>query len=114
MHDPCWLELVDTVRVAVPAVAPAMFTGVVDPKLSVGRFAAPVGLALIMAVNATGPVKPFKGVTVMVEAFPAFAPEFIVSDVPVIAKFPIGAVTTVTLFDPVAELYIPELDESGV
>ena len=44
--------VVETVRVAVPAVAPVMLTGVVEPKLNVGRYSAPVGLDVIAAVSA--------------------------------------------------------------
>jgi hypothetical protein len=54
------------VSVAVPAEAPVMLTGVVEPKLKVGASAAPVGLEVIAAVSATLPVKPPAGVTVMV------------------------------------------------
>jgi hypothetical protein len=57
------------VRVAVPAVALVISTGLVVPKLSVGGSCEPVGLDVTEAVIATLPVKPPLGVTVA--AFPA-------------------------------------------
>ncbi len=66
--------VVEMVRVAVPAAAPVMLTGVVEPKLSVGRCTAPAGLVAITALSATLPVKPLAGVIVTVEVFPVVAP----------------------------------------
>jgi len=66
--------VVEMVNVAVPAAVPVMETGVVAPKLSVGRFTAPVGLEVTAAVNATLPVNPKLGVTVTVEALPVVVP----------------------------------------
>jgi hypothetical protein len=86
--------VVETVRVAVPAVVPVMLTGVVDPKLKVGGYWAPVGLEVRLAVNVTLPVKPPAGVTVMVEVFPVVAPWVTVTDVPPSVKEG-GAVVTV-------------------
>jgi hypothetical protein len=86
--------VVETVRVAVPAVVPVMPTGVVDPKLKVGGYWAPAGLDVRAAVNATLPVKPPLGVTVIVEMFPVVAPGVTVTDVPPSAKEG-GAVVTV-------------------
>jgi len=51
-----------------------MFTGLVEPKLRVGRYCAPVGLDVIVGDSATAPVKPPAGVTVIVEVFPVVAP----------------------------------------
>jgi hypothetical protein len=62
------------VRVAMPAVDPVILTGLVEPKLNVGRFAAPVGLDLRVATSATLPVNPLVGMTVMVVEFPLVAP----------------------------------------
>ena len=92
------------VRVAVPAVVPVMLTGLVEPKLNVGRYSAPDGLDVIAAVSATLPVKPPVGVTVMVDVFPVVAPGETVTDVPMIAKLGFTAVVTVTGAVPVAVL----------
>ena len=62
------------VSVAVPAVVPVMETGLVEPKLRVGRSCAPDGLVVTVAVRATLPVKPLLGVTVMVDVLPVAAP----------------------------------------
>ena len=62
------------VRVAVPAPAPVMLTGVVAPKLRVGVATTLAGLEVTAAVSATLPVNPPTGVTVMVEALPVVAP----------------------------------------
>jgi hypothetical protein len=83
------------VSVAVPAVVPVILTGVVEPKLSVGRYWAPDGLEVIAAVSATLPVKPPLGVTVIVEVFPVVAPRDSVTDVPVTVKVTVGAAVTV-------------------
>ena len=87
--------MVETVRVAVPAVAPVMFTGVVEPKLSVGRYCAPAGLVARTAVSATLPVKPPEGVSVRFEVFPVVAPGATETAVPEMAK--LGAATGVAL-----------------
>jgi len=50
-------------RVAVPPFAVEMLTGLVEPKLNVGKYTAPAGLELRTAVTATFPVKPPTGVT---------------------------------------------------
>jgi hypothetical protein len=75
--------VVEMVRVAVPAVVPAMITGLVEPKLKVGRYWAPAGLVVMTAVNATLPVKPPAGVTVIVDVFPEIAPGATETAVPV-------------------------------
>jgi hypothetical protein len=51
-----------------------MLTGVVEPKLSVGMYSAPVGLVAIAAVSATLPVEPPAAVTVMVGVLAVVAP----------------------------------------
>jgi hypothetical protein len=66
--------VVVTVRVPVPAEAVVMFTGVVEPKLRVGKSLAPLGLDARAAVRATLPVKPPLGVTVMVAVLAVVAP----------------------------------------
>ncbi len=58
--------VVETVRVAVPALAPVITTGLVEPKLKVGRSWALVGLEVIAAARVTLPVNPPEGVMVMV------------------------------------------------
>ena len=55
------------VRVAVPGVVNVMLTGLVAPKLRVGGYCAPAGLAVMAAVSATVPTKPLAGVTVTVD-----------------------------------------------
>ena len=101
------------VRVAVPAVLPAMLTGLVEPKLSVGMSIAPVGLEVTAAVSTTLPVNPPLGVTVMVEVLPVATPgpEMTTPD-PVIVK-PGGctAVTvTISLLVPEMKLESPPYD----
>jgi hypothetical protein len=78
--------VVEIVRVAVPAEAFVMLTGVVEPKLKVGRSCAPVGVLVTAAVSATLPVKPPLGVTVIVEVFPVVAPGDTVTVVPLTVK----------------------------
>jgi hypothetical protein len=81
------------VSVAVPAVAPVMFTGVVDPKLNVGGSVPPPGPDVTAAVSATLPVNPPAGVTLIVEVFPLVAPGATVTAVPKIAKLGDSAVS---------------------
>lgn len=88
--------VVEMVRVAVPALAPVMLAGLVVPKLKVGRFWAPSGLAVMRAVSATLPVKPPAGVTVTVDVFPVVAPGAKVTAVPVSVKLELTAEVTVT------------------
>jgi hypothetical protein len=96
--------VVETVRVAVPALVPVMLTGLVEPKLKVGGYWAPFGLAVTTAVSATLPVKPPLGVTVIVEVFPVVAPGETVTAVPLTVKLGLTAVVTVTEAVPVALL----------
>jgi len=83
---------------------PVMLTGLVAPKLKVGGYWAPFGLDAIAAVNATLPVKPPSGVTLMVEVFPVVAPGATETAVPLSEKLGLTAVVTVTEFDPVTLL----------
>jgi hypothetical protein len=87
--------VVDIVRVAVPAVAPVRFTGLVEPKARVGRYCAPAGMVVIAAVNPTLPVKPPLGATVMVEEFPSVAPGPTLRDVALIVNPATGGAATV-------------------
>jgi len=96
--------VVEMVSVAVPAAGPVMPTGVVEPKLSVGRYWAPAGLDVMVAVSATLPVKPPLGVTVIVDVFPVVAPFAILTAAPLIVKLGLTTVVTVTVFDPDAPL----------
>ena len=96
--------MVVMVRVAVPAAVPAILTGLVEPKLKVGKYWAPAGLEVRAAVRATLPVKPPMGVTVMVDVFPVVAPGATVTAVPLIVKLGFTTVVTVTVVDPVALL----------
>jgi hypothetical protein len=98
LHPPELAAVVETVSVAVPAEVPVMLTGVVDPKLKVGRETAPAGLLAITAVRATLPVNPPLGVTVMVEVLPLVAPGVeIFTLVPEMAKPGGGMGVTVTI-----------------
>jgi hypothetical protein len=83
---PLVAAVVEMVSVAVPALALAMVTGLVEPKLNVGRSCAPAGLAVTAAVRDTLPAKPPLGVTVTVEVLPVIAPGAIVIAVPLSAK----------------------------
>jgi hypothetical protein len=58
------------VSVACPFALPEIVTGLVEPKLNVGGFCAPLGLEVTAAVSATLPVKPLTGVTVMMLVLP--------------------------------------------
>jgi hypothetical protein len=95
--------VVAMVSVAVPAAAPAMLTGVVVPKLRVGRLTAPLGLEVMAAVSATLPAKPPAGAMVMVEALPVVAPGAKEALVPATAK--LGGATAVSA--AVAEMLEP-------
>jgi len=70
-----------------------MLTGLVEPKLKLGGYWAPLGLEVIEAESATPPVNPPPGVTVIVEVFPVVAPGATVTAVPLIANVGGGAVT---------------------
>ena len=76
----------EIVSVAVPAVVPVILTGLVEPKLNVGRSWAPVGVEVTAAVITTLPVNPPEGVTVIVEVFPVVAPGKTVTAVPLTMK----------------------------
>jgi hypothetical protein len=88
---------------AVPEVTLVMLTGVVEPKLRVGGYWAPDGLDVTAAVSATLPVKPPLGVTVIVDVFPVVAPAVTVTDVPLIVK---AGVTAVTVMEAVFEALV--------
>jgi hypothetical protein len=86
--------VVDTVSVPEPAPAPLMTTGEVVPKLGTGRLTAPLGLDVTAAVNATLPVNPPLGVTVIVVLFPVVAPFATVSEAtPGVSPNPAAEVT---------------------
>ena len=103
------------VRVAVPAVAPVMLTGLLEPKLSVGGSCAPEGLDVMEAASATLPVNPPAGVTVTIDVFPEVAPAETETAVPLIMKLDATAVVTVTADEvPVALVYAAALPASGV
>jgi hypothetical protein len=106
--------VVEMVRVAIPAEAPVMLAGLVDPKLNVGASSAPDGPEVMEAVRVTAPVKPPLGVTVMVEVFPVVAPGTRMTGVPPIVNEGGAGVVTVTLdvFDALKK--IAELSASGV
>jgi hypothetical protein len=106
--------VVEMVRVAVAAAVPVMLTGLVEPKLRVGRFCAPLGPAMRVAVSVTLPVKPPNGVTVMADVFPAVAPGLTVTAVPATTKPEVPACATVTDDNPEEKLYVEELAASGI
>jgi hypothetical protein len=106
--------VVEIVSVAVPAFAPVMPTGEVEPKLSVGESVAPAGLAVTVAVKATLPVNPPAGVMVMVDVFPEVAPRVTLTSPPVIVKLASTGVVTITEAVPTAPLYDGALFASGV
>src|SRR5208282_1665837 len=83
--------VVKMLRVAVLAEVSVILIGLVEPKLSVGRFWAPAGLDVMAAVSATLPVKPPLGVTVIVEVLPVVAPGLTDTAVPPTAN--LGTVT---------------------
>lgn len=99
--------------VAVPAAVPVILTGLVEPKLRVGRFCAPLGPEVTAAVSVTLPVKPLNGVTVMADVFPVVAPALTVTAVPAIVKKGVPACQTVTHDNPEEKLYVEELAASG-
>ena len=80
-----------------------MFTGLVEPKLCVGRFCASDGLEEIDAVSAMLPVKPPDGVRVIVEVFDVIAPGPTLTLVLLMVEPAVAAVVTLTTADPVAE-----------
>jgi hypothetical protein len=98
--------VVEIVRMAVSGAAPEMPTGLEEPKLKVGRSRAPAGLEVMAATNATLPVNPLAGVTVIVETLPVVAPGATATAVPLTVKLGFaGAAVTVTCGDvPVALL----------
>ena len=106
--------MVVMVRVAVPAVMPVMLTGLVEPKVRVGGYCAPVGLEGTEAVSTTLPVKPPAGVRVTVDVFPVVPPGAKLTAVAVIVR--LGGTGAVTLTDAVPEAvpYARELAASGV
>ena len=112
--DALLAAVVEIVSVAVPAAVPLMFTGVVDPKLNVGRSVAPAGLDVITAVKVTSPVKPPAGVTVIIDVFAVVAPRDTLTAVPVMRKLGTTGAVTVTVAVPVALLYVNELAPSGL
>jgi hypothetical protein len=85
--------VVETVRVIVSALAPAMLTWLVGPKLNVGGYWVPAGLEVMLVVSTTLPVKPPEGVTVIVEVFPVVTPGKTVTSVPLIEKVGITTVS---------------------
>ena len=96
--------VVEMVSVAVPAVVPLMLTGLVEPKLNVGRYCAPDGLEVTVPVSAMLPVNPPVGVRVTTDVFPVVAPRETVTAVPLTVKFGFTAVVIVTGAVPVFAL----------
>jgi hypothetical protein len=90
--------VVAMVSVASPAPAPVTLTGVVVPKLNVGKLTAPLGLEVMEAVSATLPVKPPAGVMAMVEVLPVVAPGATETAAPATAN--LGGATAVS---PIAD-----------
>ena len=83
VQEVVWLAVVEMVSVAVCALVVVRLTGVVEPKLKVGRFTAPVGLVgLTAAASAMRPVNPVVGATVIADVFPVVAPAVTVTAAP--------------------------------
>jgi hypothetical protein len=99
-HGAAVAARVKMVRVAVPELAPVMLTGLVDPKLRVGRLMASEGVEARTAVRETLPLNPPAGVMVMAEVLPVVAPAAIVTDVPLIEN--VGGMALVTAITAVA------------
>lgn len=93
--------VVEIVRVAVTAFAPVIFAGLLEPKLNVGGFWAPVGLDVMAAVRATLPVKPPLGVTLIVDVLLVVAPGLTDTGVPAIAKLGGGPLPVMDTVDEV-------------
>jgi hypothetical protein len=90
-------EVVVTVSVAVCAVVPATLTELVTPQ--VAGLVAPAGIVVTAQDRLTVPVKPLEGVTVTLAVLPvvaAAANEMF----PPLLRAKLGAVVTVTVFDP--------------
>jgi hypothetical protein len=92
--------VVEIVSVPVPAFVLEITTGLVEPKLTVGRSVAPAGLPVIRAVRATDPVNPPVGVTVIFDVFPVVAPGSSVTLAAVRVKLGVTMAATVTLLAP--------------
>ena len=95
--------MVVTVSVAACAVVPLMVTELVTPQ--VAGLIAPVGMVVRAQVRLTAPIKPFAGVTVMVDVLPVAALASILMLPPLErANVGVSAAVTVTEFVPVALL----------
>ena len=91
-------DVVVTVSVAFCAVIPAMVTEDLTPQ--VAGLVAPVGAVVTAQVRLTAPVKPFEGVTVMVEVLPVVAlPSTLMA--PLLVRLKPGAGAAVTVTEPV-------------
>jgi hypothetical protein len=103
--------VVVTVKVPVPAEASVMLTGVVAPKLKVGRSVAPAGLVAIAAVRATLPVRPPLGVTVIVAVLPVVAPGELMVMAPLLVNAKVGGGTNAVTVTPTAVVCViaPEI-----
>ena len=78
-----------------------MLTGLVDPKLKVGKWTAPTGLLVMAAVKVTVPVNPPVGARVTVEVLFVVAPGTIVTGV--LVRVSPGGAAAVTATEVVAE-----------
>ena len=86
--------MVVTVSVAVNAVVPVMLTEGVT--LQVAGLVAPAGAVVTAQVRLTAPVKPFAGVTVIVDVLPVVAPAAIVT-LPLFERAKVGGTKAVTV-----------------
>jgi hypothetical protein len=89
--------VVEMMSVAVALPVPKRITGLVPPKLKVGRSCAPAGLDVMAAVSATLPENPPEGMTVMMVLVPVVAPGWTATLGPETVK---SGTVTVTVFDP--------------
>ena len=78
--------VVITVRVANAALGPVKLSALAALKVTVGLSCEPTGLEVIAASNATDPMKPPLGVTVIVDVFEVVVPGATATAVPEIVK----------------------------
>jgi hypothetical protein len=79
-------DVLEIVRAAVSGFTPLIETEPLEPKLSMGGIAEVLWLSDMVAVSVTLPVKPARGVTVMVVVFPVVAPRATVTGAPTMFK----------------------------
>lgn len=100
---------------SVAFCAEAPVTATEGVTLQVAGLVGFAGVVVTAQVRLTAPVKPFDGVTEIVAVFPVAAlASKVMGPLFERANVGTGAAVTVTVFVPVALLYVEELFESGV